>query len=102
MKSTRRQFLVQSMKAALAVAAGVLGGAALARKPKPEVPIDKGFTAESWARAPGWDWDENAPPVTWPVRTINDEWVHVPLGNLHTDVFYPNPIGWEAPDVPNT
>ena len=45
MKSTRRQFLVQSAKAGLAVAAGVLGGVGLAARPKPtyEVPSDEGF-----------------------------------------------------------
>ena len=118
MKSTRRQFLVQSVKAGLAVLAGVLGGLGLANRPRPtyevlsrsgddfwignpdlyEVPIDKGFTTEGWVRADGWDWDKDA-PMTWQTRTINDEWVHVPLGNLHTDVFYP--IGWEDTNVPD-
>ena len=35
MKSTRRQFLVQSAKAGLAVLAGVLGGLGLANRPRP-------------------------------------------------------------------
>ena len=42
--STRRQFLVQSVKAGLAIAAGVLSGAALMGRPKPtyEVPNRSG------------------------------------------------------------
>ena len=41
MKSTRRQFLIRTAKAGLAVAAGVLGGKALANRPGPtyEVPV---------------------------------------------------------------
>ena len=61
-KMNRRQFLIQSAKAALAVAAGVLGGVALAKKPTYEVPADEGFTAEGWARTSGWDWDEGELP----------------------------------------
>ena len=95
MKSTRRQFLSRAAKAGLAVLAGVLGGVGLANRPRPTqgVPADAGFTAEGGVRADGWDLDMNTPPATWRVRTINDEWVHVPLGELHTDVFFP--IGWE-------
>ena len=109
MKSTRRQFLVQSVKAGLAVVAGVLGGVALARKPTYEVladPADEVFTTEGWVRAKGFEddhsckvWTRNKVQKTWRVRTVDDEWVHVPLGNLHTDVFYP--IGWEDINVPN-
>ena len=87
---TRRQLLART-----GILAGVLGGGGLANWPRPThgVPADAGFTAEGWVRADDWALDMNTPPATWRVRTINDEWVHVPLGELHTDVFYP--IGWE-------
>ena len=46
MKSTRRQFLSQTVKAGLAVLAGVLGGAALVAKPKPTYEVPASTEAE--------------------------------------------------------
>ena len=53
MISTRRQFLIQSAKAALAVAAGVLGGVAIATRPKPtyEVPAEEWGPGNTWMAA---------------------------------------------------
>jgi len=112
MKSTRRQFLSQTVKAGLAVLAGVLSGVALRKQPSRsgddfwignpdlyEAPIDRGFTVESWVRAPGWGDEPELPDRQRVVEKASGEWVHVPLGEKHTEVFYP--IGWEVPDVPN-
>ena len=105
----RRQFLIQSAKAALAVAAGVLGGAALAKKPTYEVrsgddlwignpdlyeeSIDRGFIVEGWMRADGKmvQWDE-INRVSISLVDTETEWTHVEP-TVHNTYIIPT-IDW--------